>query len=227
MKKRLTAIAMSVVLTATMASVAYANKTQTFTDIANLANKEQITALQQSGVIAGVTDTEFMPEAQLTSAEGIALIVRAMELSLAAIDFNKAPMAEDLFSKVKNEQWYSDAFIIAFYNDVDVPKDIDPNKPLTKEQFVHMLVNGLEKTGNYPLIKMYIQVNDEKEMTPSYQGTIQRALLYKLTALDAKGNFDPKHVMTRGEAASMLYEAVKFVQAHKDKPQPEGDGGSK
>ncbi|MNG35967.1 hypothetical protein D3C84_1228540 [compost metagenome] len=50
----------------------------------------------------------------------------------------------------------------------------------------------------------------------AYQGAIQRALLYKLTSLDADGNFKPKAIVTREQAAAMVYEAVQFVAAHKD-----------
>jgi hypothetical protein len=72
------------------------------------------------------------------------------------------------------------------------------------------------KTGNYPLFKMYITIKDEADITPEYQGTIQRALLYKLTELDKDGSFNPQAVMTRADAAVLVYNAVKFAEAHQE-----------
>ncbi|MCK9862455.1 S-layer homology domain-containing protein [Paenibacillus sp. ATY16] len=164
----------------------------------------------------GVSSSEFHPEENLTGAQGIELIVRTMQLSLAAIDFNQAPTADGFFTNVKNDAWYAESFVIAHYNGLDLPADIDPNKPLTREQFAHYLVQALEKTGQYPLIKMYINIQDEKDITVDYQGTIQRALLYKIVALDAEGNFHPQQVVNRAEAAAILFAAHEFVETHKD-----------
>jgi len=216
MKKVWMAAALIAVLSTAVSGYASA-ATEPFKDIANVPAQEKIEALHNKGIIHGATNSEFEPAAKLTSAQGVALIVRTFELSLAAIDFIKAPEAKDIYTKVKDGEWYSDPFIIAHYNGIELPRDIDPEQPLTKEQFVHFLVQGLEKTGNYPLIKMYINIKDEKAIDVAYQGTIQRALLYKLTALDANGYFNPKEIVNRADAAGMLYDAMKFVESHKEK----------
>ncbi|MBW7460426.1 S-layer homology domain-containing protein, partial [Paenibacillus sepulcri] len=147
-----------------------------------------------------------------------------MQLSLAAIDFNKAPTAEGYYTTVASDAWYADNFVVARANQLDIPGDIDPRAPMTKEAFVHYLVQGLEKTGQYPTVKMFIPIEDEKDITVDFQGTIQRALLYKLTALDDKGEFHPQALITREEAAVMLFNAAEFVESHKDMDNGAGAG---
>ncbi|MNF12220.1 hypothetical protein D3C80_2136380 [compost metagenome] len=41
-------------------------------------------------------------------------------------------------------------------------------------------------------------------------------MLYKFAALDEEGNFEPEHVLTRAEAAAMLYQADSFIEGHKE-----------
>ncbi|NIK70091.1 S-layer homology domain-containing protein [Paenibacillus sp. BK720] len=217
MKKRITAAAISAaVLFGALSGQALAADDSGFTDIAGTSSRAQIEALQELGIVKGVSSSEFHPEENLTGAQGIELIVRTMQLSLAAIDFKQAPTAEGFFTHVKNDAWYAESFVIAHYNGLDLPADIDPNKPLTREEFAHYLVQALEKTGQYPLVKMYINIQDEKDITVDYQGTIQRALLYKIVALDADGNFHPQQIVNRAEAAAILFAAHEFVETHKD-----------
>ncbi|MEI7027708.1 S-layer homology domain-containing protein [Paenibacillus sp. y28] len=216
MKKMLFSTVLSLSLIVPVAGQALA--ADAFTDLASSSAKTQIEALKEKGIVSGVTDSEFQPTAALTASQGISMIVKGMQLSLAAVDFNKAPTAEGFFSKIKNTDWYAEPFVIAHANLADFPADIDPSKPMTKEQFVTYLVQALEKTGEYALIKIYIPVADENELTLP-NGPIQRSLIYKIAALDEKANFNPQHIVTREEAAAMLYNAVQFVEEHKERLQ--------
>ena len=224
MKKRRSAAAaaVAIMLSASIATQAFA--AAPFSDIANVSSKAKIEGLQQLGIVKGVSDTAFHPQDSLTAAQGISLIVRTTQLSLAAISFPSAPTADGFYTKVKNNAWYAEDFVIAHYNGLDIPADIDPKAPLTKEQFIHYLVQAIELTGQYPLVKMFIPIQDEQDITVAYQGTIQRALLYKIVSLDEEGKFDPAHLLTRAEAAAILYDAHSFIEAHKDNaaaPEPE------
>jgi hypothetical protein len=214
MKKTMISAVLAMALMVPFAGQALASSP--FNDISSSTAKQQIESLQSQGIINGVTTSEFRPADSLTAAQSVALIARSMNLSLAAIDFSSAPTASGWFKNISDEAWYANDFINAKANGLDLAEDIDPRAPMTREQFVHLLVQGLEKTGNYPLIKMYININDEADITTEYQGTIQRALLYKLTELDQDGNFDPQAIVTRADAAVLVYNAVKFVEAHQE-----------
>jgi hypothetical protein len=188
-----------------------------FKDIDNVTGKDKINSLKEQGLIKGVSDTQFMPGSKVTSAQAIQFITGGLHLSLAAIDFNKAPLASDTFSKVKDNAWYAEAFVNAHYNDIKIPADIDPSKPITKELFTNLLIQGIEKAGNLPMINIVpANIADEDAMNISYQGSIQRSLKYGINSLDAKGNFHPKSEITRAEAAVMLYNALEYLHSVSD-----------
>ncbi|WP_258296863.1 S-layer homology domain-containing protein [Paenibacillus peoriae] len=186
-----------------------------FKDLDSVSGKDKIIFLQNQGLLKGVSDTQFLPSSKVTAAQGIQLISGGLQLSLAAIDFNKAPQASGLFTHVKDTAWYAEAFINAHYNGVEIPKDIVPSKTLTKEEFTHMLIQGMEKAGALPMIKIApANIADDSELEPSYQGSIQRSLVYKVNTLDASEKFHPKSEITRAEAAVMLYNALEYLNAH-------------
>lgn len=185
----------------------------TFKDIDNVNGKDKIISLKNQGLIKGVSESQFLPGSKVTTAQGIQFISGGLQLSLAAIDFNKAPVASELFPKVKDKAWYAEAFINAYYNHVELPTTIDPAKIMTKEQYAHYLVQAIEAVGNLPMINIVpADIADEAALTPSYQGSIQRSLKYKITSLDASGKFNPKSELTRAEAAIMLYNALEFLK---------------
>ncbi|MFD0714651.1 S-layer homology domain-containing protein [Paenibacillus sp. GCM10027626] len=222
-KRTLTAAVLSCALVLPVAGQAFA-ATTAFTDIGKNSARTQIESLKERGIVHGVSATEFKPDTAVTVSQGAAMIVKSMNLSLAAFTFIKEPLASDMFSKVTNDKaWYANAMMVAKINGVDLPADVDPNEQLTREAFLHYLIQGLESTGNYPLFKMYITINDEDQIEPSYQGSIQRALIYKLTELDADGNFNPKQIITRGEAAAILYNAIAFAENHQKEPAVPAD----
>lgn len=74
-----------------------------FKDIDNVAGKSKINSLKEQGLIKGISDTQFLPGAKVTTAQGVQFITGGLQLSLAAIDFNKAPLASAIFSKVKDK----------------------------------------------------------------------------------------------------------------------------
>ncbi|WP_342549472.1 S-layer homology domain-containing protein [Paenibacillus sp. FSL P2-0089] len=188
-----------------------------FKDIGQVTGKDKINSLKEQGLIKGISDTQFLPASTVTTAQGIQFISGGLQLSLAAIDFNKAPQASALFSKVKDNAWYAEAFINAHYNGVNIPANIDPAKPITKELYTSMLVQALEKAGNLPMINLVpVELTDADALDPSYQGSIQRALKYKITALDASGKFNPKSNITRAEAAVMLYNTLDYLKSVSD-----------
>ncbi|WP_256992243.1 S-layer homology domain-containing protein [Paenibacillus sp. XY044] len=185
-----------------------------FKDLTGIQEKEKIESLHSRGMIQGVNGDEFQPKAGLTASQGVTMIVKSMKLNLDGIAFIKKPEAKDVFTRVDNDAWYAEPFIVAHYNELDVPANIDPGHTLTREEFIYYLVAGIERIGAYPLPKIYIQISDEANINPSYQGTIERALLYKVTALDPEGNIHPKGPISRAEAAAMVYDAVVFVESH-------------
>lgn len=174
-------------------------------------------SLQKEGIIQGVTAEKFAPRSKLTGAQGVYMAVHALGLE-----------AKDNGGKKGQGKtpWYSTAQKIAEDNGIKLPKDFKWTGEMTKEQFAYILDQAISATGNYPMIKMYIEVADADKGNPLYSGSIQRLLLMKITELDKDRNFQPKASITRIEAARMVYKAAEFVEAHKDDAQQVNDNVS-
>lgn len=206
-------------LALTVAGQSYA-AAAAFQDLSGTPARDQIVALQQKGVLHGVSAAQFMPNAPVTTAQGVQMFVNAFGLNLDTIRFIKEPQATDYFVKASNNAWYAKALIIAANNAMDLPPDLDPAKNWTREEFTHWLLLTLEKHSNLPMIKiMPVNIADSAEFTNGYDGSIQRALALQITSLDSAGKFHPAADITRAEAAEMIYNALEYLAAH---PAPAG-----
>ncbi|MDQ0887687.1 hypothetical protein QFZ81_002775 [Paenibacillus sp. V4I9] len=190
-----------------------------FTDVEE-GQAAAISALQERGIVSGIDKDHFVPKGKISYAQTIQMIVKGMNLNMDTLRFIKQPLASDTFTNIPNDAWYAEAFIIAHYNGMNIPKDVNPNATITREQFGEMLVRALEKKGNFPLVKMFIPIKDEDQITPEYQGALQRLLLYKIAVLDNNGKFNPKAELTRGEAAGWIFNAIRVLETHIQKPAP-------
>jgi hypothetical protein len=191
-----------------------------FNDIKDTVGKEDIMALKNKGIISGITDTTFAPNGKLSYAQGITLIVKGLDLNINSKQFIKKPEASDYFTKVPDKAWYAQSLLYAQLNGLTLPKDLDPNQLMTREEFTNYLIEGINTTGDYPMIMMYALINDEKDVNKAYMNSIQQALITKIATVDKEQNFYPKRAITRAEAAVMLSKAIDFVEKNKDNVIP-------
>ncbi|GLX66612.1 S-layer homology domain-containing protein [Paenibacillus glycanilyticus] len=208
-------------LSLTFAVPSYA-ATNPFSDLTNIAAKDKIIALQEQGIVHGISDDSFAPNDTITAAQGIKLIVNAANLNLDLVRFLVEPKATDYFKNADNDAWYANALITASVNGVELPADLDPNKKWTREEFTHLLISTIETHSNLPKLKLApIAINDSSDITIDYDGSIQRALAYNVVKLDEQGNFHPKSDITRAEAAEQIYNVLEYIKAHPTpSPQP-------
>ncbi|MGZ9583291.1 S-layer homology domain-containing protein [Paenibacillus marinisediminis] len=185
-----------------------------FSDVKNDPEKEAIERLQQQGILSGDTSGLFKPAAKLNNASAIALIVNAMDLNLHHIKFVKEPKASDYFTKVKDNVWYSQAFIVALHNSLNLDEALDPAAEVSREQFSHWLFQALSRKGDYAWSEVYKMINDDKSINPAFADSIQKLLISDIAKLDSKQNFRPKDTITRSEAAGMIDRAYQFLSKH-------------
>lgn len=202
-----------------------------FSDIANIAAKDKIIALQEQGLVKGISDDLFAPNNTITAAQGIQLIVNAADLNMDLVRFLVEPKATDYFKNADNDAWYANALITASVNGVELPADLDPDKKWTREEFTHQLIRTIEAHGNLPLIKLVpAEIKDNADIAIDYDGSIQRALAYNVVKLDEQGNFHPKAEITRAEAAEQIYNVLEYLKAHPaptPQPDPESEANAK
>lgn len=221
MKKRI----LMLMLMSLVALVGISQSAWAFNDTKGHAFKNEIEGLKERGIINGDKQNQFKPGAKLTNAEAVVLIVKAFDLNIDNIRFIKEPKVSDHFTKAKDDAWYSQAFIVAHYNQLDLPQDIDPSARITREQFAHYLFNGIVRTGEYAFIQPYIMIEDEKDVTNAYMNSIQKLLITNIAKLDNKQRFNPQQAISRGEAAAWIYRAVEFVASQSgEEPQQPSSG---
>ncbi len=185
-----------------------------FNDLKDVGVKEKILSLKDKGVVSGTGRGNFSPNLPITAAQGVQLMVNAFKLNLDFVKFAKEPKATDYFVKADNNAWYSRGLIIAAVNSMQLPRDLDPAQKWTREEFTHWLVQTMENHYHLPAVKlMYLEIADQKDITPEYEGEIQRALLYNIIKLDSKQEFNPKSEITRAEAAEVIFNALEYIEA--------------
>lgn len=189
----------------------------TFKDVED-GQAAAVSALQERGVVSGIDSEHFAPKEKISYAQSVQMIVKGLDFNLDAMRFIRQPVASELYTNVHNDDWYADAFIIAHYNGLEIPKDVNPHAAITREQFADLLVRALEKKATLPMIKMYINIQDGDQINPEYQGRVQRLLLYRIAELGKDGKWNPKDELTRGEAATWVYNAIRLIADHTQKP---------
>ncbi|OMF62302.1 S-layer homology domain-containing protein [Paenibacillus sp. FSL R5-0766] len=206
-KKGLAAtLALCVSLTAGGASVF------AFTDVKDEGQKSVVDSLKSKGIVNGVTADLFRPDLALSEPQGVQLIVNAFGLKN---EFAEASAQ----NKISPDTWYADAVQAATQNGLSIPVEVNPQGKMTRELFVILLHEGINTTGNYPVTMKYNLVKDENKIGKDAISAVQNLLNMNIIELDKDGNFRPDQSLTRMEAASMIFNALEFVDKH-------GNGGS-
>ncbi|KAI7282665.1 hypothetical protein KC345_g3367 [Hortaea werneckii] len=186
-----------------------------FKDINNVQDKEKIIALQNSGLIKGISADRFGPNISISEAEGVQMIVNALGLNLDTIRFIKEPHATDYFKNANDSAWYAQALIIAAVHNLDLPADLKPGQKMTREEFTYQLIHAIEASGQLPMVKpVVVDYKDQDQVKVEYSGAIQRALNYGVLKLDASGKLNPQKEITRAEAAVAISNALSYLKAH-------------
>lgn len=194
-----------------------------FQDVKNDVNGQKIEELKKLGILKGdPKDGKYNPKGKLTYAEGVTLIVKGLDLNLDHVRFIKEPKATDYFPNVRDDAWYSDAFIVAGFYGLGLPKTIKAGDIMSREQFGHSLFQAILTKGDYAFIELFIEIKDQDEVNSDYMDSIQKLLISKIAELDSTGKFYPKKAVTRSTAAGWVYNAIQFVKDTKPvTPQPE------
>lgn len=180
-----------------------------FGDLKGVAQAPQIAALQEAGIIRGAQDGKFNPQGTLTNAQAIQIAVDLYGLNVDNLNFFKKPEASDSFPKADDDAWYADALIIAAHNDLNLPRELDPNAPATRSSLTSLLIAAGQNTGKLPVFRLIpVEIADEASIPDGASGQMQTALALGLLKLDAKGNIRPNEPLTRASGAEIVYQAA-------------------
>ncbi|MGG6313767.1 S-layer homology domain-containing protein, partial [Paenibacillus macerans] len=189
----------------------YLAKNITFTDV-TAANYpwavNEIEVLASKDIVAGASDGSFHPETQVTRAEFVSMLVRALELKP---DQNAAGAVT--FSDVPAGSWYEDAVktatskgIISGYAD----GVFAPDRPITRAEMAVVVSKALDVLGQSEGASGDLAGFADQDRIPGWASEA----VSKVTGLGimkgkAGGRFESGLPTTRAEAAVVVYRIFK------------------
>ncbi|WP_219835811.1 S-layer homology domain-containing protein [Paenibacillus sp. R14(2021)] len=184
---------------------------KSFADLEQHWAKTDIELLASKLLLKGVSIDKFEPNAEITRAEFVVMLVRALGLSPGPTDAS--------FSDVTADNWYSDAIgtavragLIKGFED----STFKPNAPITRLQMVTIIANAfglteksLDITGKEAA--MLNRFSDRASIPKIAENATCQVLLAGILKGNVNGTFNPKGSATRAEAAVMLHRFLVFA----------------
>lgn len=188
-------------------SVAITSPSKTFGDISGHKNQPAIEALASRGIINGINDTSFAPNATMTRAEYAAIVVRGLGLT---------PKENGRFSDILSGMWYAGYVGTAnAYGIVNGTTNttFEPNGPITREQAAAMTARAAKLCGmatSYDTATIRDTLSGFGDYVSSSEWARESlAFCYDKGVLDSTDlNIRPQQAVLRCEVAQMLYNLL-------------------
>jgi hypothetical protein len=184
-------------------AIAYVNKS--FDDLNDYAwAKKQIELLASKGIIQGTTEIAFAPQEDITRADFILLLVRALELTA---------QADSNFDDVKSDDYYYEAVSIAkklgITNGID-GSHFNPNASITRQDMIVMLNRAMAaaKRDAAKGTKSDLTVFQDSNDISSYAIDSVSSLVKSHIIEGNNGKIHPFDHTTRAETSVVLYRLL-------------------
>jgi hypothetical protein len=175
-------------------------KDQKFDDLDSHSSREAVELLARSGIVAPVGG-KFRPDDNVTQAELITMLVKSRTYS---------PMPVYRASVTGKEPWYQQYYdMAARLGIIQAGENPDPDLPVTREVMARLTIHTMDLYKVARLSDIYVlNFNDAGDITENLRGHVALAVgLGLIEPVD--GDFGPKAVVTRGEAAETLVRILK------------------
>ena len=167
----------------------------TFLDAIGHWGENNIAELAEKNIVSGVSDSKYNPDAVLTRAQFLALMIRASGGNNSYYK-NNVP-------DVENDAWYATSVAAGVEKGI-IPAGVNfrPDEPITREDMCVMLV------GFYEAAKGTIEASKEAEFSDSEKITakeaVNKAVAKELIFGHSDGKFAPQGSATSAEAAAVV-----------------------
>ncbi|RAV11486.1 S-layer homology domain-containing protein [Paenibacillus contaminans] len=175
-----------------------------FLDLIGHWAKEDIELLASKGIIEGMDNEHFMPEAPITRAQFAALIVRALELKTGGA-------ARSPFTDVAQDSWYEDAVNSAYSARIIQGKtnvSFAPADPITREELAVLLMRAkqfaLGATSTEKLPPVELEFHDIDSISDWAMEDVELVVRSGIMNGRTDASFVPQGLTTRAEAAVVL-----------------------
>jgi hypothetical protein len=185
---------------------------KSFADLSHHLDKQDIELLASKQVIQGVTAMRFEPEEDITRAQFISLLVRALGL-------REDPDLETTFTDISKDAWYAGAVgaaikagIVTGYADAT----FGALKPIIREQMAVMLANALRFTNRTVNLReradlLLADFSDSELISSWAVPSVEQVVDTGIMTGRSKAKFAPEDHMTRAAAAVILKGFMQFV----------------
>ena len=176
-------------------------ETETFTDLPQSHwASEAVSYLAGKNIISGRDNGIFDPQANITRAEFLKIVVNALDISQAA--------HSQQFADVSKDAWYATYVSVAHSVGI-VTGDggyFNPNSPVTRQDMAVMLYRAIR---NKELSEVCDVFYDSDDISDYAKEAI--FYMYENGIINGRGDglFVPKGTATRAEAAQMIYKFIK------------------
>lgn len=184
---------------------------RTFADIQNHWAQPEIEKLAAARLVDGVDDTSFRPDADMTRAQFVTLLTKALQLQSR----NTAAKFRD----VTADAWYNKSVYAAHEANIVSgvsETDFAPDAPITREQMAVMMVNAyLHATGKKLsdlVVTQEVKYSDEGSISDWARAYVRAASGLGLVNGTDAGSFAPADRSTRAQAAVVLYRMLEKIK---------------
>lgn len=182
-----------------------------FTDISGHWAAEPIEYVINKGILKGVSEEHFAPNAFMTRSMFATVLYRLVG--------EPEVVGNSEFKDVKAAAWYEDAIIWASKQGVVSgmsANTFNPNEAVTREQIATMLYNYIKAMGvELKNTNREVAFGDKESISP----WAKEAMIFMgrtgIISGDEKKNCNPKAQATRAEVSAMIYRFMKLVEEQK------------
>lgn len=185
-------------------------KKLSFADIKGHWASDYIESLYQKGIVNGRDGGIFEPDAPITRAEWLSLLLRAARIDTSAVKWR------DCFTDVNKSDWYAADIQAAF--ELGLVGGIEtgvfaPNEYITREAMVKMLIDVCEYCTKSELSgETEHNFADGGEISGWAEIYVKKAAAAGFVNGDVGNRFNPKNNTTRAEASAVLTRMLELTE---------------
>jgi spore germination protein YaaH len=175
-----------------------------FDDIADSYARDQIIELYNARLIEGVGQRKFAPEADVTRAEFVTMLLRARNLN--PVNNALAP-----FDDVPPSSWeygWVNAAVDLGWTEGTGPQTFAPGRPISRQEAAAVLARALKQAAN-PAAVTSLPFKDQAEIAPWAVSPVRSVWAAGLIEGDDQSRFRPSDSLTRQETAVILHRMIQ------------------
>ncbi|QIB69813.1 S8 family serine peptidase [Aminipila butyrica] len=184
---------------------------KTFKDVSDHWAKEEIEKMASKFIVNGVKEDTFLPDKQVTRAEFVSMLVRALNLRENSTSLG--------FKDIASDSWYKETVetgvkygLIKGYED----NSFRPNEAITRAEMAVIVERAMKLAGKDPQQYDYDQTlnvfNDENQISSWSKNSVSTMVSTGITTGRANGQYAPDENTTRAETTIVLYRLMRYIE---------------